>query len=824
MKQAMLDDSWSTYQSLEGVYDEMMDDQNAVRPHWRPFAEYYRRITEPEIKRLALETERRLKEQGVNYHVYHDPEGMRRTWQLDPLPMVLQDADWQQLEKGIQQRARLFSALLKDLYSDQRCLKKGIIPSELIYLHPGFLPSLMGGAMQPLSFFASDLTRGPDGKWWVLADRTQGPSGAGYVLEARMVSKRVLGAEPGEVTTLPLTPFFQQFKRQVAALAPDKSREPTIVLLSPGIGNEVYFEHAYLVAQLGITLVQGDDLTVRQGKVYLKTVDDLKQVDVIIRRVDDSFCDPLLLRSDSYLGVPGLAQAQISGKVGMANPLGSGVMESAGLLPFLPDLAKFYLSEELILPNVATWWCGQASERDHVINHFDDLVIKKVDRTAQVIFGAQLTRAQKAELHAQIEAEPWLYVGQQVISFSTVPTLTVDEIEPRHLVLRSFAVGNGEHYEVMPGGLTRVSPDAHTFVVSGQVGGKSKDTWVLSRQEQSKDKNLAKVVRHRKHAAAVLTSRAAEHLFWMARYLERTESLLRLIRAYVKRLDSYRDYGFESDLEVLSGLKPQFDLYCSMGKNRLVRMDAVQAFLLNAQKVGSMSYNLHAAIHSAYTVKDLWSGDCWRAVEEMEELLEYSERNLNVVALDQFTQPFLNALLAFWGACMESMAVDQGGLWLQMGRRLDRSLNILSSLYWLVQECTDSTEDGLREAILESNDSLNSYRRRYGTEITYDTVWQHLLLELTNPRSLVHTLAKIEPDLQLLNRTPHQGLTLLEKRVLAALTPLRLAEATAWHNAEKSRGELAPFLLNIKETLIQLGQNIELQYFKHTEPVNRYLR
>lgn len=171
-----------------------------------------------------------------------------------------------------------------------------------------------------MTFFATDLTRGPDGKWWVLADRTQGPSGAGYVLEARMISRRVLGPEPGEVPTLPLTPFFQHFKRQVAALAPDRAREPTVVLLSPGIGNEVYFEHAYLVAQLGITLVQGDDLTVRQGKVYLKTVDDLKQVDVIIRRVDDSFCDPLLLRPDSYLGVPGLAQAQMLGKVGMANP------------------------------------------------------------------------------------------------------------------------------------------------------------------------------------------------------------------------------------------------------------------------------------------------------------------------------------------------------------------------------------------------------------------------------------------------------------------------------------------------------------------------
>ncbi len=823
MKQASLDLIESPYLTVPGTFDEMIDSTAGVRPHWAKFANYFSRMTPDEITRLTKETERRLKEQGVNYHVYHDPKGMRRTWQLDPLPVMLDEPDWRQLERGIAQRARLFSALLNDIYSVQRAIKQGILPPELILMHPGFLNSMMSGVAQPMSLFATDFTRGPDGNWWVLADRTQGPSGAGYVLEARMVGKRVLGAEPGEMHIAPLHAFFQQFKRHMAARAPDKQREPTIVLLSPGIGNEVYFEHAYLVAQLGITLVQGDDLTVRQGKVYLKTIDDLQQVDVIIRRVDDLYCDPLHFAPDSYLGVPGLAQAQLSGRVGMANPLGSGVLESPGILPFLPKLAKFYLDEELLLPNVATWWCGQPSECSHVLNHFDDMVIKKVDRTAQVIFGGKLTQEQKADLKAQIKAQPWLYVGQQMISFSTVPTLTSSNIEPRHMVLRTFAVGDGEHYDVMPGGLARVSPDVNNFVVSGQVGGKSKDVWVLGKST-NRDTLSVKLPKQRRISSAVITSRAAEHLFWMARYLERTESLLRLIRAYVMRLESYQDYGFESDLDVLTALRPQFDVYCALSKKSLVRIEEVQAFLLNAQKVGGMSYNLHAAVQSAYTARDLWSGDSWRAVEELEELLEYSERNWSALALDQFIQPFLTALLAFWGASQESLAIDHGGMWLEIGRRLERAQNTLSSIYNLCQECTELCEDGLREVVLDAHDCLNSHRRRYGTELSYYTVWQHLLLEPTNPRSLLYSLRKLEPLLQRLNPNPHQELMGLEKRILAVITPLRLANASDWHSAELSHTRLVPFLLQLKQSLHEFGQDIEHQYFKHAQPATRYFR
>ncbi|MCG8609900.1 MAG: circularly permuted type 2 ATP-grasp protein [Pseudomonadales bacterium] len=816
----------SPYIPLDGSFDEMVDKSGAVRPHWSNFSRYFRRATGAELTRLRRETQRRLKEQGVNYNVYHDPEGMRRTWQLDPLPLVIDGDDWRSLEQGLEQRARLFSMLLTDILGHQTCIREGLVPPELVLQNPGLLNSVIGSPQQPLSLFAVDITRGPKGEWWVLSDRTQSPSGAGYVLEARMVSRRVLGANGGEQIA-PLGQFFYHFKRQMMSLAPDQTKEPTIVLLSPGIGNEVYFEHAYLVAQLGITLVQGDDLTVRQGRVYLKTVDDLKQVDVIIRRVDDSFCDPLNFRADSMLGVPGLAQAQLLGRVGMANPLGAGILESPGLLPFLPRLAKHFLAEELKLPNVATWWCGQEKERQHVLANLDRMVIKKVDRSCHAEFGGQLSAKDKQQLKEKINATPWLYAGQELINFSTVPTLTDDAIVPRHHVLRGFAVGNGESYNVMPGGLCRVSPVTNTFVVSGQGGGQSKDTWVLSKQ--STRENVAPIVtRQRRTSAAVLTSRAAEHLFWMARYLERSESLLRLIRAYMKRLESYHDYGFESDLHVLSSFKTTFDLYCQTG-NRLLRTDSMQSLVLNAQKVGSVAFNLHMAIQSAYTVRDLWSWDCWRAIEELEELLEYSERNWSVLASDQFIQPFLTALLAFWGASRESLALDQGGLWLQIGRRHERALNTLFGTAAICREFDLEGEDshsgfGIREVLLEAHDCLNSHRRRYGTELSFYTVWQHLLLEPSNPRSVVSALAELEPYLKHLNVTPHRGLIALEKRILAVTTPLQLADAGEWYNAELTVTKLAPFLQELKQKLDQFGFDIEHQYFKHAQPVTRLLR
>jgi uncharacterized circularly permuted ATP-grasp superfamily protein/uncharacterized alpha-E superfamily protein len=820
-----------TYKTLSSAYDEMVDASDETREHWRPFAAFLRTCSPQALAHLKLETLRRLKEQGVHYNVYKEPEGKHRTWQLDPVPLLLPEQEWSKLEAGLRQRAHLFSLLLQDLYGSQRALREGLVPHEVVLRHPEFLRPAMSPNMAPLTLYAVDLARAPDGRWWVLSDRSQGPSGAGYVLEARAVTKRVLGQSVGGYSIAPLAQFFHHLKRHVAALAPDHQPEPTIALLSPGIRNEVYFEHAYLAAQLGITLVQGDDLSVRNGHVYLRTVDDLRRVDVLIRRVDSSFCDPLNLRSDSVLGVPGLMQAQQSGGIGMANPLGSGMLECPALLPFLPALARAWLGEDLLLPNVATWWCGQEKERKFVISQLPKLVIKRVDRAGGIVFGDQLSRKALQQLSDAIKAEPWRYVGQERVSFSTVPTLAGEGLAPRHMVLRSFLAGDGEHYDVMPGALCRVGGTAENLAVSMQGGGWSKDTWLLRRGGSMRDMLRLHPAGQRRVAAAALTSRAAENLFWAASYLERSESLLRLVMAYQKRYETWLDYGFDSDLRVLRQWLPLLQLYLPGALPGEVppAPDTLRRALLGGT-TGSLTYNLQRGLEGVYTVRDLWPMDSWRVIEELEQLLNSFERqgiewNRTAVGIDHFTQPLLNAMLAFWGASQESLAITQGGLWLHIGRRLERVQNMLLMGGHLCRQLADhEDETPVLETLLNAHGCVISHRRRYGIELNYLTVWQHLLLEVTNPRSLLHQLEELESLLHYLNTSPQFGLTAQEKILLSVLAPVRLADARAWSQADTSRALLAQFLTDLSGRLRQLETDLDHHYFRHTQTLNQFAR
>ncbi len=844
--------SWG-YQAPAGVWDEMFGADGELRPHWRHMADFLRNCAPQTLDSLKLETLRRLKEQGVYYNVYEDPAGQRRTWQLDPVPMLLPEHEWPQLEAGLRQRARLFSLLLQDLYGPQRALREGLIPHEIILRHPEFLRPAMvphhgGERIAPLTLYAVDLARGPDGTWWVHADRTQGPSGAGYVLEARAVTKRVLGQSVSDYSIAPLAQFFHQLKRHVAALAPDQQREPTIAVLSPGIGNEVYFEHAYLAAQLGITLVQGDDLTVRSGHVYLRTVDDLRRVDVLIRRVDSSFCDPLSLRSDSMLGVPGLMQAQQLGRIGMANALGSGVLECPALLPFLPALARAWLGEDLLVPNVATWWCGQETERKYVLAELARLTIKRVDRPDVLIFGETLSRKALTQLGEAIKAKPWAYVGQEHLSFSTTPTLLKNEkpgsahtgarteVGPRPLVLRSFLAGNGDHYDVMPGGLTRVGGTAAANLVSTQSGGWSKDTWLLRRSGSMRDVLRLHPTGQRRQTAAALTSRAAEHLFWAASYLERSESLLRLASAYQSRYETWLDYGFEADERVLYQWLPLLQLYApgAFPADVPPAPDTLRRALLG-DDVGSLAYNLHRGLEGIYTVRDLWPSDSWRVIEELEELLTYAERNSDVIAIDQLVHPLLNAMLAFWGASQESLALTQGGLWLHIGRRLERVQNMLLVVSHFCRGLVVGEDSTLAlETLLDAHGCMVSHRRRYGIELNFLTVWQHLLLEVTNPRSLMHQFEELESLLHLLLRgewvkrdrhaNPQFGLSEPEKIMLAVTTALRLADAREWSQSDTARALLSRVLGELSGRLRQLGTELDHHYFRHTQPFTQFAR
>ena len=361
-------DLYQTPLRYGGAYDELSADGVTPRPHWARIMKSFRAIGPAELGRRWERAERRIRENGITYNIYGDPLGASRPWKIDIVPFLIPAEEWRFLEAGIVQRAQLLSRILEDLYGAQELLANGQFPAELLFANPAFLRPLVGvrvPAHSYLHMLAVDLARSPDGQWWVLSDRTQAPSGSGYALENRTIVSDVLPDIFRKSNVQRLAPFFRAQRDALAALS--QRNNPRIVLLTPGPHNETYFEHSYIARYLGFTLVAGADLTVRDRSVYLKTVDGLERVDVILRRVDDSFCDPLELRSDSLLGVPGLVDAIVAGNVIVANALGSGLIETSAIMPFLPGLSKHLFGEKLKLPSVATWWCGQPYALDWVL-------------------------------------------------------------------------------------------------------------------------------------------------------------------------------------------------------------------------------------------------------------------------------------------------------------------------------------------------------------------------------------------------------------------------------------------------------------------------
>src|SRR4051812_33338466 len=531
-------------------YDELNDARGAMRAHWRPLVGRLRADESPDAVRRSLELTRRLVvENGVTYNVYADPQGADRPWALDPLPFVLSATEWQVIEAGVAQRARLLNALLADLYGPQRLLAEGHLPAELPFGHPNYLWPCQG--LQPvdgtwLHVYAADLARAPDGRWWLLADRTQAPSGAGYALENREILEQVLPEAIDDMAVRRVRGFFGGLRS--ALLGTPRDEEPLAVILTPGPYNETYFEHAYLARQLGMPLVEGNDLTVRGNTVFLKTLGGLRRVHSILRRLDDDFCDPLELRSDSALGVPGLLGVLRAGRVMVANGLGTGVLESAAWLGFLPPIAERLIGEKLLLPEVATWWLGERPALEYVLANLDRLVIKPAypNQRFEPMFGRDFQGAEREALIARIRNRPYAYVAQEHVRLSQAPvwkSAAGNQLASRALTIRVYAVVGTDGITVMPGGLARVANESAADVVSTQRGGGAKDIWVLS---STPDETAAAAGvsnqdsgRWAQARQDYIPSRLVENLYWLGRYAVRCENSARLLlRSLAARSDS----------------------------------------------------------------------------------------------------------------------------------------------------------------------------------------------------------------------------------------------------------------------------------------------
>lgn len=831
------------YTPEPGAYDEMWLKTGQVQPHWQPFVQAFAGLGPGELERTQQEVRRLLQENGVTYNVHGDTDGFQKSWGLDIIPLIISEADWRGIEAGMVQRAELLNLILQDLYGPRRLIKQGLLPMELIYSHNGFLRPCDGvlAPNQPqLIVYAADLARGPDGRMWVLSDRTQAPSGAGYALENRTVMAKVLRGMFREEPIARLSTFFRELQGALADLAPQQKHSPRVVVMTPGPHNETYFEHAYLAAYLGYSLVQGDDLTVREGVVSLKSLEGLQPVDVILRRVDDEFCDPLELREDSRLGVAGLLETARRHNVAIANPLGSSVLENPGLMPFLPGLARELLGQELILPSAATWWCGQPQELDFVLTHLDKLIIKKLSRQPQsrTAFGPLLSQAQRATLREQVKAQPHLFVGQEQVSFSTTPSLIEGRLEARHAVLRSFAVARRGSYIVMPGGLTRSAPDRGNFLVSNQAGGTSKDTWVLTSQPQ-KHISLwlqANRVEQAFKGSQFLPSRAAENLFWVGRYAERAEATARLLRMILDYLDD-EPFGDEAEMACLAHLLRALTEVTATypgfvgEESEALLADPVPELLsvaLAAERPGSLLSNLRSLTRAAFAVRDLWSTDTWRVIEGLEgpwNTLHLSE-TVSLSQMQNELNPLITALMAFAGLSVESMTHEAGWLLLDMGRRLERSQLTMSFIgATLGPEHAEAVQPLLLETVLRTTENVITYRRRYRSYLHVQTVLDLLLLDGTNPRSVVYQLDRLQEHLKQL---PQERLAYRlgreERLLLEASTELRLSDTGELSQSSPDSGrreQLDGLLAHLSHLLDEMAQALTLTYFSHAQVPHR---
>ncbi|WP_243218442.1 circularly permuted type 2 ATP-grasp protein [Methylobacter sp. S3L5C] len=827
------------YATQLGIYDEMYATENKALPYWERFMGALEAMGSEKIELRRREAQRLLRENGVTYNVYGDSQNLTRPWRLDPVPLLISSEEWSVIETGLKQRAALLDLILKDIYGKQNLLKKGLLPAELVLGHEGFLHPCVGALQNQqrhLTIYSANLARGPNGRMWVLDDRTQAPSGSGYALENRTVMTRVLPDIFRETQVHRLSVFFKALRKGLADIAPHNKEDPRIVILTPGPLNETYFEHAYLASYLGYTLVQGGDLTVRDGRVWLKSLTGLQAVDVILRRVDDSFCDPLELRSSSQLGVAGLLEVVRRGNVAIANPLGSSILENPGLLAFLPRLSRHFLNEELKLSSVATWWCGQRRERDFVLQNLDNLVIKPINRSMgnHAVFGGELSSKEKEQLRSQILAKPHLFIGQEQVSFSTLPAFIDHRIEPRNAVIRSFVVASGDDYVVMPGGLTRIARQKDNFIVSNQAGGISKDTWVLASEPDKPISLWTQPKRNQLIDAATepLTSRAADNLFWVGRHLERTEAVTRLLRTILLKLRESLEFKDSIDTECLNvllrtltqvtGTYPGF----VKGDTQLLKTPEAELLSLakDGHRKGSLTANIQAFFQSAFSIRDFWSQDTWRSVDNIQRRWQQRVINneLNIEQLQNNLDDLITGIVAFTGLTNESMTREAAWLMLDSGRRLERALALIALLRsTLALQHEDALQNQVLEAVLVSTDSLTIYQRRYRSFIQLPMVLELLLLDETHPRSVAYQLHQLCVHVEALPRCKgNSHLSKEERLILKAYTDLRLCNVLELTQTTENKAIYIDFeklLANTTDLLWKFAEVIADAYFSHSQ-------
>lgn len=821
------------YQPSQTHLDEVAEAARLQEPHWDSLLNALEQLGTDVFLERQAKAQRILRDDGATYHINHEAPSELRTWGLDLVPSIISSQRWQGIAQGLTERAEVLNAVLKDLYGPQNLIRNKVIPPEAVFVHDGFLRACHGIQLpgeHQLILHSTDLMRTSQGEMCVLTDRTQAPSGAGYSLENRTVMSRVFPNIYRMAQVQRLANFFYRLRQTLYRLSPHQDK-PRIAILTPGTSSDAYFEHAYIANYLGLNLVQSGDLTVRNGFVWMKTLDGLNRVDVILRRVEDDLCDPVELNGNSPFGVPGLLDVARQGHVAMANPLGAGLLENPIFLKYLPAMAKALLGRELQLPQVTTHWCGDAQDRAFVLANLDNLIVKSIHRNdAQPsVHAGQLSSEQRANLVARIKAQPMNYVAQPKLATSQTPTMINGALSPRPALLRTFTVAGDAGYEVLPGGLTRVGLEPTDYYQTHQQGSLSKDTWVIAETpEQSYEPIDIREALAKEADRISLPSRVLENLFWLGRNAERAEASLRMFRTVFMQLHgemTISEVAKRRLLETVTAVTGTQPGFIDAPEELIQNPDAeLIAVVLDAKRAGSVRSSLNAILNCADEARELLSSDTLRVVNDIRDALidlDSAFQNGLASAPEEALDPLVSALMALSGLSHESMVRDVGWHFSEIGRRVERATLTATVIESLLVPVTSEIDQAVCiETLLLSLESLISYRRRYRARLGTQASLELIMLDATNPRSLMYQLESLKTHLANLPKpveTQHE-LTPRERALLESEACLKLPMLADFsQKSADQRPLLFEQLTKLKEQMEVLTIDISDTYFEHRE-------
>jgi len=820
--------------SSDSSFDELFDEDKNIREYWREILADIENSGLEKLQKKQEEIDWHLEDNGVTYNTYNDlDEQISRKWSLDPIPFVITNDEWQNIKKGLEQRAKLFNLILRDLYSEQKLIKENIIPAEVIYGHKGFATEVYNFGNKEnfnLYFYATDIARGPDGKMWVIKDKTQAPSGLGYAIENRLTMNVISKDLYPNIDINRLSSFIEEFKNLLNELTDGDIS--TAALLTPGPHNETYFEHSYLSSYLGINLVQGGDLLSKNGALWLKSLSGLKKINTLLRRVDDKSCDPLELDNSSQLGVAGLVESVRQDNLNMMNPIGSAILENIGINPFMEKIAQYFLKEDLILPQIATWWCGQQKELDFVLKNLQDFIIKKIDKSDEVdiYFPKKMSLHELEILRKMLQKNPNQYVAQEEVDFSTVPYYANNSITPRNAVIRTFALKKDDNYVVMNGGLVRASDTKENLLAPSKTGGTSKDLWILGKDSNNDSPINFLTSKYVETSIDEISTPKAENLFWLGRNLARSISTTRLILHVIKKITNFYRYEVvtskESQKITQNALTHMTMTYPGFldedNRENLDRfpMIEVTSLVKDYLRAGSLAFTFSMLANTNLNLKDLLTFELWKLFERWQkEWYEFiSKSNDSTLTIASELDKFLIYQMAYKELVRESVFKEQGLILYDIGYKIESSLLLISKARsMLCLKLDKSIRNDVLEGMLTSFGSFNAYRAHYKSALNLENTVNFLIFDKQFPKSLRYITEQLLKEFKSLPKA-QSCVSAYEEPIAKALNLLSsktVEDLLYLSDSDGVYGKLDEMLAKISNLYLECSDKFSNTYFSH---------